>query len=283
MTLHVPHVPSYGLILQSHGTTRPSNTWGVQATAGTGQAYGSYAQIIAGSAVTADAYGILLTVHSFFTSAGATKRQGVVTIGLDPAGGTSYTDTLTDIVVDSPGNLLTAGGVQFFFPWFIPSGASIGVKVKNQENSQTARVACVLFCKPRTPEAARKGRKWRVFGQSGVAGTTFTPGTTGEGAWASLGTVADDDLWWWQVAMTASDATYGATCEHVDLGIGDASNKHLVIVNNQWVKTTSEDVHRGFDGQGAWRAKNGDIVYIRGQSSGTADTGTTGAAYAVGG
>lgn len=284
MGLLAPAHTSYGLILGSHLTTRPVAGFGTTVTAGgSANTMGSYAQLISGANLTADVYGIRIMASNAFV--GGANRQTLFTIGLDPAGGTSYTDTLTELIADCPGSYIAGRGVEYFFPFFIKAGTSVGAKMQCTQASQTMSVAAWFYCKPRTPEAMHVGTKFRSYGvvTATSEGTVLTPGTTSEGSWTSMGTIADNDMWWFQVGYTASDATYGNTLEHVDLGIGDASNKHLVIVDDRWNKTTGEDVGRLFNGMGYHPAKNGDICYVRAQSSGTADTDTTAAVYAVGG
>lgn len=285
--LYAPGVPGmYQLILGSHLTTRPTGSGGYGSTvtaSATPNTYGSYVELIDGALVTDDVWAIRINCNNANVANNA--RQGLLTVGYDPTAGTSYTDYLTDIIVDRPA-AYAEGGVAFWFPAFFPAGSSIAVKFANTTGSQTCSVAIWLFCKPRHPEMTKTAHLWRTFGvvTATSEGTVLTPGTASEGAWAEMGTVADDNLWFWNLGYTSSDSAYGTTSEHVDLAIGDATTKNLVIVDDAWFKSSSEYVKSRSNPMGGyWSAKNGDKVYIRSQSSGTVDTDTTAAAYAMGG
>jgi len=66
-----------------------------------------------------------------------------------------------------------------------------------------------------------------------------TSGEASEGAWTSLGAIADK-CWWWQLGMGVNDATMINIGYFADLGIGDGSNKFPVIENMVWAADNSE-------------------------------------------
>jgi hypothetical protein len=113
-------------------------------------------------------------------------------------------------------------------------------------------------------------------------GTAVTPGTTSEGTWTSLGTIATgDNPWFWQYGVGINQGTITAVGYTGDLGIGDASNKAIVGEDRVWQGTTGEQWYDDGYGIHHYQAKEGDIVYGRLQCSGTAVSGISMAAYGV--
>lgn len=269
---------------------------GVQPAAGFGttvtpaqNAYGSYASIISGANVTDDVYEIWINANSSFTSAEA--RDALLTLGIDPAGGTSFTDLINHLLISCSGesSLLTAtavgGGIWYRFPVFIKAGTSIGAKASvNNATVRTVNVHVVLMCRPTHPELLRVGTFVRTFGADTAvsAGTGVTLGGAAEGSFVQLGSALAEPLWYWEVGMGVNDASMTATGYHVDVALGDASNKKLAIRNAQIHSNQTESLSKppaGRHRQGAI----GDLVYGRVQARSTNDTSPTLIAYGVGG
>src|SRR5687767_5995180 len=79
---------SFQLVITSIADgTQPAANMGTSVTPGN-NTYGSYASVIAGASVTDDAYGIEICFNSGYVD--STARDGIATIGFDPAGGTSF-------------------------------------------------------------------------------------------------------------------------------------------------------------------------------------------------
>lgn len=276
---------AYGWSFSSTGTTRPAAAWGTSITPGN-NTYGSYTQVLSGANVAKDVFGILIHINSNATSTAA--RDTIVTIGVDPAGGTSYTDLIPNLLGSSAaGAISIAGGsgIHYFFPLWIKSGSTVAAKASvNNATVGTLRVRIQVFGLPRDRRNIVVGTKCLAYGitAGSSTGTSVTPGTTNEGSWTSLGTIAStDNPWWWQYGMGVNNGTITAVSYGSDLGIGDASNKVIVGEDRIWTGSTAETWSDDGVGQGYYQAKAGDIVYGRSQASGTAITGLSMAAYGV--
>jgi len=278
--LHVPvGANTFCLTTPSWGTSRPASANGTSVTPGT-SGYGTYTQIL--SALSADAYGLLVNVNSW--SASANSRNGVIKIGIDEAGGSSYTDRITGLLIGNAAPYNTgAGGVWYFFPMLIPAGSTVAV-AGHGSVSTAFRCGLVALGRPAQPSMIRKGSFVETLGISGITGTALTPGTTSDGAWTSIGTTTNR-CWWWQLAVQvdAADTTWVGNSIHVDLAVGDGSNKDIIIQDLLLTTTTNEQASNPPLTAGVeWDTPAGSTIYMRAQTSGNLDSYTA-AAYGLGG
>lgn len=273
--------------------TQPSTTYGTSVTPGTSNAYGSYTSVLSGASLTADAYMLEVVVNGTF--ANATDRGMLVTVGFDPAGGTSF-GGLGGVTGNEISHLLCSGaslwyangspqaGQRFMFPLFVKAGTSIGAKAQtNSGTAGTIRVAVNLWCQPKRPDAVRAGSFVRTIGATTATtdGTSITCGTASEGAWTSLGSVSDS-LWYMEIGMGARSAAQVDALVHGDVSVGDASNKRTVMRDLYCLCSASEQSSK-IGRTGAYvDLKSGDTIYARGQGS-AAPNGFSMAAYCVGG
>lgn len=278
MLLASPGANNFATRQASWGTTRPAGANGTAITPGAG-AEGSWAQLFA--ATSQDSFGILININS--NNASAASRGTVVDIGIDLAGGSSYTEVIPDLLCGGAGALHQYGGLWYYFPLFIPAGASIAAR-GNSTVATAFRVGAVLMQQPSNPENVRRASFVRTFGISGNIGTVIVPGTTSEGAWTLIGTTADP-LWHWQIGMqvATTDTAWGATVLFFDFAIGDASNKHVVI-QDQPFNTSASEFLNGIPMTIAceWPVPSGTNLYMRAQNAGGNDAYTC-AVYGAGG
>lgn len=247
--------------------TRPTAAMGTSITPGN-NAYGSYAQLIAGASVTDDVYAVLVNMNGGATSTAA--RDMLVTLGLDAAGGTSYTDWVTDILASCPSlnggssSGFTGGGVSFYFPVFIKSGTSIAAKASvNNATVGSTRVRVTLFCKPSRRDLVSFGTFVQAFGATAASssGTAITPGTVSEGSWTEIGTLTKP-LRWLEFGYGVNDATMSQNTIHVDIALGDASNKK-VIIQDAYVETQAVECIIKPDSCTPCVGAIGDKIYAR--------------------
>ena len=281
------HVPCANKFLFEAGTFsgRPSDgAMGVQVTPGTGS-YGSYVEVISDTLITEDCYGIAICISQAATS--TTARRRLVDIGIDPAGGTSYSSVIPDLLCTnaSPyGNSTLIGGVWYYFPIFIKAGSAIAARACGN-GAQTLYVAAQVYGKPTAPEMLKVGSKVISYGVTVAnppTGVSVTPGTTNRGAWVSLGTVAAGDKpFFWQFGVDSSLTSLGTETFACDIGIGDATNKALVISAAQFRETTAEQMAKPQHYDGYYQAAPGDIVYGRMQDSQSNALSHTMGAYGV--
>lgn len=286
MPLWIPGSPEFQFRASDHLTTRPGNTYGALITASASvDTYGSYTEVLADTAITEDCYGLAIIVSEMAVS--GSIRNGTITVGKDEAGGTSYTDWLTDLIVGNAAQYADGGDgpTFYYFPMYIKAGTSLAAKLANQTASATCRCAMVAYGRPKYPQAVRCASKFENFGATTGNGTSLTSGTTSEGSWTQVGTNPTiQGLWWWQFGWQAADDTMANVMYHVDLARGDASNKHIIFENAPVWHSSAERVIKPFLHVPSFyvgEATTADLIYMRAQCSGTSDQALQVAAYGV--
>lgn len=255
--------------------TTPSATPGTAVTPGASNAEGAWTQVATAANMAYDSYMMFVAIGGGNTS--AAQKDHLIDIGVDPAGGTSYTAIISNLVCGQTQAVTTAFD-EFFFPIWIKSGSSVAVRVQGSNaTAGTVRVVVDFFGRPTNPGMVPVGQWSETLGTiTGSAGTTVAPGNAAEGSWVSLGTTTKD-LWHWQMGIQLSNGTITAQYATYDLAYGDATNKEIII----------EDKHIGFYGTAEIKASNlnrhlvqayryvpaGSTIYARGRCS-TAPTAT---------
>lgn len=280
----IPVPSTFRVIVPSHDG-QPAAGFGAIATPAQ-NAYGAWVTIIAGASVTHDVWEILIRFNDG-DSIGATMNM-LAQIGIDTAGGTSFTAIIDHLQVSYAGPYLTSGalGIEYKFRLHIPAGSTIGFRTSvNSATLKTVGASVLLFCDPTKPWAVWKGTFVRTFGAvvASSQGTAVTPGNPAEGVWADLGTLAED-LYEWQLGFGADDSTLGSTTYHVDLGVATgAGAKRVVIQNQRNSGTTAEIWNRSLGLPGSGLGLNGDHVFGRAHGSAAPDTTISMMGYGVGG
>lgn len=259
--------------------TTPSTTPGVSVTPGSGSE-GSYAQLASGANLAQDVYLVLLWITAGNTT--GTIRDILIDIGLDPAGGTSYSQTggISDIFVPQCSNAVE-GGRWFEFPLFIKAGTSVGVRAQ-ASNTSTVRVAAWFFGRPTHPEFCPVGQYSETIGVSGNGGTPFTCGNSSAwGSWTSLGSTTRP-CWFWVLAWGHNVGTTTAQMYFAELGYGDGTNMVTIIPCMPMHNPGTAEKSGSPLLWGIWEVPAGGTLYVRGSASGTAET-TEAVAVGIGG
>jgi hypothetical protein len=283
--LQVP-VNEWGLIISSIADgTRPTIAMGTSITPAQ-NAYGSYSTLISGASLTDDVYEIEICVCN--VAIGGTARDSVAALGIDPAGGTSFTK-VTDLVCGPAagytGVSVNVGGYFYRFPYFIKAGTSIGMAMSVNSATVTSVNAFVRCrCRPSRPDLVPVGKWIDSYGVTLASsnGTGITPGTTSEGTLVALGT-ASRAGWWVEFGYGCNNSAMQAGIIDVDLAVGNGSNLKFPILNHPVADSSSDSLSKR---PGAGRyclVANGDILYGRAQTGATLETGHSMAAYVVGG
>ena len=272
--LHVPvGANTFGTFLPST-IARPNTAQGTSVTPATG-GFGGWFQL--GVDTTTDTYGILICINS--NSANGTARRTVVNIGIDPAGGTAYTVLIPNLIAGGAPSYITEGmGQWYYFPVFIPRGAAVAAQAYGTV-ATAFRVMAWFTQNPSNPAQIRKGSFVESVGASTFEGTNVVPGTTAVGNWTLMGTTVNR-LWWWQVGLqgTANDSAYAAnTTIHLDVGVGNGTVGGTDIILRDFpvrqgsaAETfSSMPITVGCE----WSVPPGSNIYVRGQHSGTNETG----------
>ena len=207
--------------------TTPTATPGTSVTPGASNAEGSWTQVATSANIAYDVCLIYIAIGGGNTSAG--QKDHLLDIGVDPAGGTSYTAVINNIVCGQT-QAVTTGWDEFVFPLRIKAGSSVAVRVQgNNATAGTVRVVADFYGRPTQPQCVPVGQWSETIGTiTNSAGTSVTPGNAAEGAWTSLGTTTKN-LWHWQIGMQLSNATITAQYTTFDLAYGDATNKEIIL------------------------------------------------------
>jgi hypothetical protein len=177
-------------------------------------------------------------------------------------------------------------GQRFFFPYYLKAGTAIAARAQCSQASITMRVAIRVIGQPSNPAAVPVGQFSETIGTiTNSQGVSFTPGTSADGSWTSLGTTAKA-MWWWQIAYSIANGTITAEQTHIELAHGDGSNKHI-IVKLTHAGTTAEvcaDLMGGNHSLSCFRpVPAGATLYVRGRCNGAPDTGYNAVAIGIGG
>lgn len=285
--LHVPSLTSTNFIFDNFGAN-PSLTPGTAITPGASNAEGTYTQIATAGNIAQDIYGIFIRVGS--GSLNANSKPHLLDIGVDPAGGTSYTAIISNIVCGSAGSFATTGttGHYFFFPIYIKSGSTVAVRIQGAHaTAGTVRVAVRFYGQKAFPQNFPIGYFSETIGTiTNSNGVSFTPGNAADGTWVSLGTTVNP-LWWWQVAYQIDNTIITAEQTYIELAWGDGSNKHT-ICKIMHVGATTETIGMGLPTQlvlfeAYKKVPAGATIYIRGRCVDAPDTGYNAVAIGIGG
>lgn len=264
----------------------PSSTAGTSVVPGASNAEGAYTAIASSANIAQDCYWIYMQVHSGSTSTAA--KNHLLDIGVDPAGGTSYSAIISNLQVGASPTLAQAGAREWCFPFFIKAGSSVAVRIQGSNaTAGTVRVMMRFYGQPTRPEAVPVGSISQTFGTiTNSNGQSFTPGNAADGSWADLGATTTP-LWWWQLGYGIDNGTITAEYTYIDVAWGDASNKH-VMFRVMHGGTTSETCGLAAQTQMlACAAYNpvpaGANIYVRGRCNNGPDTGYHANVVGIGG
>lgn len=187
MSLLIPGLTRANWTYDNFGAT-PAVAYGTSVTPGASNAEGSWTQIASSANIAQDVRGFFLMVHTGNTNSQA--KPHLLDIGVDPAGGTSYTAVISNIPC---GAGATDVGHPFFFPLYIKAGSSVAVRVQGANaTAGTVRVAAKFYGHLSNPAAWKQGFFSETIGTvTNSNGTSFTPGNAADGSWVSLGTTAN--------------------------------------------------------------------------------------------
>lgn len=267
----------------SHLSSRPDNASAIFGTLLTAHATpyekGSWVQV--GSALPYDCYG-LWAAFSKALLVETTRRTGC-DVGIDATGGTSFTPILTNVIM---GNQLefdyVSELVNWFFPIFIPSGATLGFRLSSSLASEPSYAFWIAIGAPTHPELCAVGTHVETVGAvSEVTGTVVTPGTTSEGAWTSLGTTTTECFYWVVRAQLApGDISVVTRVYYIELGYGDGTSIITILEEEYYTGGAGDNLMQAIT-PGHCRVPVGSTIYARIQSSGSLDTNVEVMAYGV--
>lgn len=195
------------------------------------------------SALSGDAYGLWVQVAK--TALSATDTSAVLDVGIDTAGGSSYTAKLSDFLcgfADDPNaNSGTGGMQQLMIPVKIPSGSTVAIR--GQTARASAQAASVRVQVAMATSGPLPGTlNCTTYGVSGTTGTSVTPGAGSWGSWTNIGSTLAANTQMVAIACQPNGATVSRDAYRLEIGVSSAA-----IFGEYIFKTsTTESCH------GAW-------------------------------
>lgn len=257
--------------------TQPTSAYGTLVGAGAAvNVYGAPVTIVAPLdwGASGDAY--VLEVILLNGWAAASARNSIVTITVDGV------DFVADLAAAKAGTNHTWGGIRYRFPVHVAAGSEIAAKVQTGDAALAGVYVVIrLHCDPTKPWTLRTGTFVRTLGANlaTTLGTAFVAGAGADGAWASVGVLADA-VWAWEVGYLNSDGALSANHFRIDVGIGAA--KAIALAEVEFPMGTTETItkHDGYGG--ILDVASGEEVFVRAQGNG-GEAGDSAIVYAVGG
>jgi hypothetical protein len=250
-------------------TADVSDSMDVGDATGTANTERDWTEIIADSAVTQDIW--MLFVNFGHDTASATARQTLFDIGVDPAGGTSYTAIINNMV----GNSTHANGdVQHthVIPFFITAGSAIAWRVQSSSTDGNPWMSMRCYGQPSHPELCYKGMRAETIGTiTNSSGVSVTPaGSSGTGTYTEIGTLTYD-AFYFMPQVQASDTTAQAGLTMWEFAISDGTSFHRFAANMFYSTGATEQFWPGsrhfWEPHLYMRAPAGAKIYCRGSSS----------------
>jgi hypothetical protein len=285
--LFAPHETGLSLITSNQGASYALASIGTSVDShASANTMGTPVELIADTLVTSDVFGICLDFVSGQVS--GSSRQFLADLLIDPAGGTSYSTLVSDLLVYGPTAQL--GAVRYYFPVWLKAGTTIGIQSQSTAvGPRNMRVVASLYGKPQHQWAGKVGQKVTTYGavRASSIGTAITPGTSAMGSYtASLGTLGRD-AFAWNVAFTCndSDTSPGGSAQgyFIDVACGDATNKIMCAEHVPAATHGAEGMYKSAIGRtnNIQHIPAGANVYVRAACQGTPDASFTTAVYAV--
>lgn len=284
MSIRAPNasLPEFGLVISNATSVSP----GAVVTPGN-NTYGAYTQLLSGAQVTDTAYGFWVNVNSLAVS--GAPRDALAKVAIDRAGGASYLDIASDLLVSCAGSLsgVGLGGIWYWIPLLIPAGSSVALAASvNNATVGTCSSFVRLMCKPTSLTPPRTASFMRSFGITPAtsSGTAIVPnGAGGRSAYVQVGSALTESLWYWCIGAGCNNAAMSNNATTFDLAVGSSTTVNRLIVTEQTVIPTTAEV-LGYTSQGAYGlAAINENVYIRAGGQAVFPTGASCAAYGFGG
>lgn len=249
----------------------PSGAPGTAVVASTSSADPTYYQVASSSDVANDVH--FATFQVFRTQNTNGDNSSLMTIGIDPTGGTSYSDVIENIIVGGAHSLPGyASGLIFSFPLFIKAGSSVAVKLRRIGTSPSPSVALKMYGLPSRPELVKSSAQIVTVGSVTTAssiGEIFTPANGSFSSWEALGSTTPFSTFFWQFGVQLADTEIAAHYGLFQLGYGDGtSGGTRIICERRYFWETAErcvlvdPVSSTLDGGAC--VPSGAQLYIRG-------------------
>lgn len=275
-----------GFNTNNFGAT-PSALVGTSVVPGASNVEGTYTQLL--TAVAQDVAGFYLRISEGATASAA--KNHLLDIGIDPAGGSTYTAIISNIVCGASATMVATGGAhRFFFPMRIPSGASVAARIQGSNaTAGTVRVGIKVYFgrQQAAPWMLPVGQYSETLGTiTNSNGVSFTPGTAAQGTWVTLGSTTRD-LWWWQIGYQVDNTIITSEYAQVQIGFGPTANQTIIMTRYNG-GTTNESCGDTHGNQLIWHecycpVPGGTEIWVRGMADTAPDSGYNAVAIGIGG
>ncbi len=261
----------------SNYAATPTSGPGTAAVVGANSTDGAAVTLV--SALGHDVHKIRLRMGG--TSATTVDGNAAGDLLIDPAGGTSWSVLINDLVSGFT-NTANTGVPQFYdFPLYIPAGASVGWQCKTVHTADMAMaVTFEGWGEPSNPSMWWCGQGVETLGISDAKGTAITSGASGaDGTWTSVGSVTTKLYKAIQVGLNGSDAGAAANAYHFQIG---ADSQVLPGAGIAHLVTTATEI--GYHNAGGYVTCSipiGTQIQVRGTCSGGSPETIYVAAYGV--
>jgi len=178
------------------------------------------------SALGHDAHFICITLNGGAGSSTAT--DALLDILVDPAGGTSFSELISDLACGYTASSVAGTGApmaRWFFPLWIAAGTTIGAQVRSAAAGITKRVICTVYGEPSRPDMWWCGQGVETLGANPATskGTTITPGSSGAaGTYTNVGGPTTYRYGAVQLSLQGPDATATARGGYWNIGADSA-------------------------------------------------------------
>lgn len=257
--------PVFAYLTDNYAST-PASTTGTLFTAGANNVDGAAVTCL--SALAHDVHKIRVRVTAVGSSGVESNAAGDLLI--DPAGGTSWSALITDLVCGYTSAVSPINYSYYEFPLWIPAGASVGWRAKQTHTVDlSGRVLVEAYGEPSNPAMWWCGSGVETAGISDSKGTAITADSGSFGSWTSVGSPTTR-LWKSvQMGINGSDASMLGLNYHFELG---HSSTKLPGSGTYWITTaTSENGQRALPGPAACNIPVGTQMQARGMGSTTTE------------
>lgn len=222
----------------SLGTDTSTSTGTSVQADGSANTLGAWVQL--GSDTTRDAFLFAVICQSI-----ATGMAHLVDIGIDPAGGSSYTPVVQQIAVANANSASAPPLQQGFVPVgciFVPAGSAVAARTRSSSGGQFIDVRALLMIG--NPDAGYTWVESLGADTSDSGGTSIDPGGTAntKGSWVTLSaaTAQDIDAFVPMVNTDAATTTQSDAEGLIDIAIEVAGTQYVIVGDYPIMQSASE-------------------------------------------
>ena len=186
--------------------------------------------------------GFHLEVSVENTRASNTDTSALADIGIDAAGGTSYTVLVPNILIGHAKE--TEGARGFQIPVYIPTGSTVAARTQSIVTSDTALIGVVLHGGVPADNPLPAHGLVVDYGTTIASSSGTTPANASlhtKGAWVELTSATTHPHRGLSVAVQGSDDVMGTRRHLFDIATGAATSE-VVLIENMYVESSGGEI-----------------------------------------